>query len=90
MIFYLWEAGAAAGTADGEDEARERAEAAMLANGARTAVVTSAHFGKLSSLDDCFVNWVGMRWTACRADGRVLWSSRWVPDGSQAALGAAS
>jgi hypothetical protein len=85
MIFYLWEAGKAQGVAGEETEARERAEAAMLMNGARTAVVASAHFGKLSSLGECFLGWVGLRWTACRAGDKVLWSSRWVSAGSSQA-----
>ena len=88
MMVYPWEAGAATGVADDDTVARQRAEAAMLANGARTAVVDTAYTGGLLSLDGTYMRWGGLRWTACRTGGAVAWTRRWEPGGSPCDLAA--
>lgn len=88
MIVYPWEAGAATGVADDDDLARKRAEDAMIANGARTAVVDTAYTGGPMSLDGTYMRWGGLRWTACRAGSAVVWTHRWEPAGSPGDLAA--
>ena len=80
-MVYLWAAGAATGVADDDAVARERAEAAMLENGARTAVVDTAYTGGPLSLDGTYMRWGGLRWTACRTGSAVAWTHRWEPAG---------
>ncbi len=79
MIVYPWEAGAATGVADDDDLARKRAEDAMIANGARTAVVDTAYAGDPASMDGTYMRLGGLRWTACRAGSDVAWTRRWEP-----------
>jgi hypothetical protein len=88
MMVYLWEAGAATGVADDDAVARRRAEAAMMTNGARTAVVETAYTGGPLSLDGTYMRWGGLRWTACRAGGAVAWTRRREPAGSPHQLAA--
>ena len=88
MMVYPWEAGAATGVADDDAVARRRAEDAMLANGARTAIVDTAYTGGLLSLDGAYMRWGGLRWTACRTGGAVVWTRRWEPAGSPCNLAA--
>ena len=75
MMVHPWEAGAATGVTDDDAVARRRAEAAMLANGARTAVVDTAYTG-------------GLRWSACRTGSAVAWTCGWEPAGSPHPLAA--
>jgi hypothetical protein len=79
MIVYPWKAGTATGVTDDNDLARKRAEDAMIANGARTAVVDTAYTGSLLSLDGTYMRWGGLRWIACRAGSAVAWTYRWEP-----------
>ena len=88
MMVYPWQAGAATGVADDDTVARGRAEAAMLANGARTAVVDTAYTGGLLSLDGSYMRWGGLRWTACRIGSAVTWTRGWEPAGSPCQLAA--
>ena len=79
MMVYPWEAGTATGVADDDTVARERAEAAMFANGARTAVVDTAYTGGQMSLDGTYMKWGGLRWVACRTGSAVVWTRGWEP-----------
>jgi len=79
MMVYPWEAGTATGVADDDAVARKRAEAAMLENEARCAVVDTAYTGGPLSLDGTYMRWGGLRWTACRTGSAVAWSHRWEP-----------
>ena len=88
MMVYLWEAGTATGVADDDAVARRRAEAAMLENGARTAVVDTAFTGGPLSLDGTYMRWGGLRWTASRTGSAVAWSHRWEPADSPYQLAA--
>jgi len=87
-MVYLWAAGAATGVTDDDAVARRRAEDAMLANGARTAVVDTAWTGGPLSLDGTYMRWGGLRWTACRAGSAVAWTHCWEPAGSPCQLAA--
>lgn len=88
MMVHPWEAGAATGVTDDDAVARRRAEAAMLANGARTAVVDTAYTGGPLSLDGTYMRWGGLRWSACRTGSAVAWTCGWEPAGSPHPLAA--
>ena len=88
MMVHPWEAGAATGVTDDDAVARRRAEAAMLATGARTAVVDTAYTGGPLSLDGTYMRWGGLRWSACRTGSAVAWTCGWEPAGSPHPLAA--
>ncbi len=77
MKVYLWVAGSAEGVTDDDGRARSLAAGSMLENGAPDAVVEPAVFDDATkSLEAGYVRTAGLRWTAHRQGGHVVWNSR--------------
>jgi hypothetical protein len=76
---YLWTAGTSAGVTDDHGRARTRAADAMLAIGATSALVETAHYDDdMKSLEVGYVRAGGMQWTATRHGETVTWISCWA------------